>query len=134
MDMWNRQRESKNTKLYKIGSGTKLYYLWVRGFQHEERERDTHNHIISSQPNQRAAPVVHKFIWPRPALNVDSLIRRQELNSLLFLKSQNPQPMLPGMTSFISLVPLSIWEFYFDICEWCFPRARINTCVNVAPN
>ena len=52
-------------------------------------------YIVSSQPNQRAASVAHKFVWPRPALNLDSLVRWQELNSLLFLKSQNPQPTLP---------------------------------------
>ena len=55
-------------------------------FLHEERERETQSfyadcfYIVSSRPNQRAAPVVHKFVWPRPALNVDSPVRQQELN------------------------------------------------------
>ena len=69
--------------------------------RYEERERDTQSfyadcfYIVSSHPNQRAAPVADKFVWPRPVLNLDSLVRRQELNTLLFLKSPNPQPTLP---------------------------------------
>ena len=49
-------------------------------------------YIISSQPNQCTAPVVQKVVWPHPALKVNLLLPRQELNSLLFLKSQ---PTLP---------------------------------------
>ena len=71
----------------------------LKVFRHEERETQSFYadcfYIISSQPNQRAVPVAHKFVWPRPALNLDSLVRRQEHNSLLFLKSQNPQLTLP---------------------------------------
>ena len=96
-DMWNRHRESKIHDIHEIGSGTKLYYLWVKGFS-TRGERDTQSfyadcfYIVSSQSNQRAAPIAHKFVWPGPPLNHDSLVRRQELSSLLFLKSQ---PMLP---------------------------------------
>ena len=43
---------------------------------------------------------------------MSTLVWRQEL------KSPNPQPTLPGMTSFTFLVSFPIWEFYFDICEW----------------
>ena len=50
-------------------------------------------YIVSSQPNQRAVPVAHKFVWPHPALTLDSLVRRHELNSLLFLKSQPTIPV-----------------------------------------
>ena len=48
-------------------------------------------YIVSSQPNQREAPVAHKFVGPRSAMNLDSLVRRQELNSLLFSNAPNPQ-------------------------------------------
>ena len=86
-----------------------LLPLSLKVFRHEERETQSFYadcfYIVSSQPNQRAAPVAHKFVWPRPALNLDFLVRRQELNSLTFSKSQNPQPTLPGMTSFTPLVP-----------------------------
>ena len=41
----------------------------------------------------------------------------KKLNSLTFLKSPKSSALL-GMTSFASLVPIPIWGFYFDICEW----------------
>ena len=89
----HKHRNTKNTKF------TKLYYLWVKG-NSTGGERGTIFlsdcfYIVSSQPNQCAAPVAHKFVWPCPALNLNFLVRRQELNSLLFLKSPNPQPTLP---------------------------------------
>ena len=66
-------------------------------FRHEERETQSFYadcfYIVSSQPKQRAAPVAHKVVWPRLALNLDSLVWRQELNSLLFPKSQPPLPV-----------------------------------------
>ena len=87
----------KNLRL--LSSGTKLLFtfLSLKVFRHEERETQSFYadcfYIINSQPNQHAAPVVHKSIWPRPALNLDSLVRRLELNSLLFLESQPTLPM-----------------------------------------
>ena len=70
---------------------------------------------------------MHKFVWPRRAPKVNRLPPRKELKSLLFLESPNPQPTLPGMTSFASKVPFPIWEFYFDICEWRILPARAWT-------
>ena len=56
----------------------------LKVIRHEERETQSFYtdcfYIVSSQTNQRAAPVAHKVVWPRPSLNVDSLVRRQELN------------------------------------------------------
>ena len=131
--MWNRHRESKNTKLYEIDSGTKLLFtfLSLKVFRHEEWETQSFYadcfYIVSSQPNQRATPVAHKVVRPRPALKVNLLLPRRELNSLTFSKSQNPHPTLPGMTSFTSLVPFSICEFYFDISEWHILLSRAWT-------
>ena len=92
----------------------------------EEREAQSFNadcfYIVSSQPNQRAAPVACKFIWPRPALNVDSLVRRQELNSLLFLKSQPTVPVRDVIHIPWSLI--ATWDFYFDISERHILSAR----------
>ena len=104
-------------------------------------ERETHSfvadcfYIVSSQPNQRAAPVAHKFVWPRPTMNLDSLVRRQELNSMLFSNPPNPQPTLPVRD--VTHIPWS--QFYLGFLFWhlwmTHPlRARVNTCVNVAPN
>ena len=86
------------------------------------RERDTQSfyadcfYIVSSQPNQRTAPVAHKFVWPRPVLNLDSLVRRQELNSLLF--SQISAHVSGAWRHSQPLVLISTRVFYFDISEW----------------
>ena len=45
-DMWNKHRESKNTKLYEINSGTKAFITFeLKVIQHERRER----HNLSMQ-------------------------------------------------------------------------------------
>ena len=71
------------------GNSTHCFFSNLR---HEESETQSFYaecfYIVSSQPNQRAAPVAHKFVWPRPALKVKLLLPRRELNSLFFLKSQ----------------------------------------------
>ena len=91
----------KYTTFTKLVQVRKFITFELKVIRDEERERKTQSfytdcfYIISSQPNQRAAPVAHKVVWPRPALNLDSLVRGQELYSLLFFKSQNPQPTLP---------------------------------------
>ena len=39
-DVWNRHRESEIYDIHEIGSGTKLYYFWVKGYS-TWGERDT---------------------------------------------------------------------------------------------
>ena len=131
MDVWNRHRESKNTKLYEIGSGTKLFITFeLKVIRHEERKTKSFYadcfYIVSSQPNQRAAPVAHKVVWHRPGLNFNFPVRTQELNSLLFLKSQNPQPTLPVRdVTHISWSNFSIWDFILtSLNDTSSPRAR----------
>ena len=108
-----------------------FYCLWGQRLFDMRRETQSFYadcfYIVSSQPNQRVAPVEHKFIWPSSALKVNLLLPRRELNSLLFRKSQphascawrHPNP----------LVTLSIWDFYFDISEWHILSARAWTPV-----
>ena len=127
--MWNRHMESKSTKLYEIVSGTKRFITFeLKAFRHVERETQSFNadcfYIVSSQPNQRAAPVAHKVVWPRRAPKVNLLPPRQELSSLLFLKSH---PTLPLRDITHHLVPIPIWDFYFDISEWHILSARAWT-------
>ena len=106
-------------------------FLSLKVFRHEERETQSFYadcfYLISSQPNQRVAPIAHKFIWPRRAPKVNLSFGGRNSTNCFFLKSQNPQPTLPGIMSFTSLVPFTIWEFYFDICEWCILPARAWT-------
>ena len=93
-------------------------------------------YIVSSQPNQRAAPVAHKVVWPRTGLNLDSLVRTQEHNSLLFLKS--PKSLAHTSGTWRHSHPLAL-NFYLGFLFWPLwkthsLRARVNACVNVAPN
>ena len=72
-------------------------------------------------PTNARAPVAHKVVWPRL---VNLLLLRQELNSLLFLKSQPTLPMR-DVTQIPWVIP--IWDFYFDISEWPILSARAWT-------
>ena len=95
----------KYNTLRLLTSGTKLFLpLSLKVIRHEERERHTHNLYMlttftssARKHNQRAAPVAHKVVRPRPGLNLDSLVRRQELNSLLFLKSPKSSAHASGV-------------------------------------
>ena len=97
MDVWNRHKESENAKLLQVRN---FITFELKVIRHEERETQSFYadcfYIVSSQYNQRTAPVAHKFVWPHPALNLDSLVRRQELNPLLFLKSQKSSAHASG--------------------------------------
>ena len=130
-DVWNRHRESEIHDIHEIGLDTKLYYLWVKSYS-TWGERDTQSfyadcfYIVSSQPNQRAAPVMHKVVWPRPALNLDPLVRRQELNSLTFSQIIKSSAHASGAWRHSHpLVTIPIWDFYFDISEWHILSARV---------
>ena len=133
-DVWNRHSESEIHDIHEIGSGTKLLFpfLSLKVFRHEERETQSfyadYFYIVSSQTNQRTVPVAHKVVWLRPGLNVDSLVRRQELNSLLFLKTQ-PTLLVRDVTH-ISYLRFLFWHLWMT-----YPlRACVNTSVNVASN
>ena len=123
---------------HEIGSGMKLLFtfLSLKVFRHEERETQSFYadcfYIVSSQPNQRAALVAHKFVWSRPALNVDSLVRRQELNSLLFSNPKILSPHFQCVTSLTSPGSDSYLGFLFWHLWMTHPlRVRVNTCDNI---
>ena len=120
-------------KLYEIGSGTKLFITFeLKVFRHEERETQSFYadcfYIVSSQPNQRAAPVAHKFVWPRPALS------RSEAGTQLTAFSQIPKSPahasghevihLPGPISYLGILFWHLWMMHP-------PRVRVNTCAHV---
>ena len=113
----------------------------LKVIRHEERETQSFYadcfYIVSSQPNRRAAPVAHKFVWPRPALHIYSLVRRQELNLLLF--SQIPKilgPRFRCMTSFTHpLVSYPIWGFILtsvnDESSPVRAREHLRSCLHL---
>ena len=94
--MWNRHNVIECSSTYrnpKTRNFTKLVqvrnflftFLSLKVFRNEERETQSFYadwfYIFSFQPNQRAAPVAHKVVWPRPVLKVNLLLPRQELKS-----------------------------------------------------
>ncbi len=120
-DVWNRHRESEIHDIREIGSGTKLFITFELKVIRHERETQSFYaecfYIVSSQPNQHAAPVAHKVVLPRPVLNLNLPVRTQELNSAF--------PQIPKSSVHASgawrhshpLVQISIWDFYFDMSE-----------------
>ena len=103
--------------------------------RHDERKTQSFYadcfYIVSSRPNQCAAPVVLKFVWPRPVVNLDSLVRRQELNSLLFLKSPKSSAHASGAWCHSHpLAPISYLGFLFwHLWMTHPPRMRVKTCL-----
>ena len=131
--------ESGNLKFTKLLQVRNFIIFKLKVFRHEERETQyfyADFSIVSSQLNQRAAPGAPKFVWPRPALNLDSLVQRQELNSLLFLKSQKSSAHASGAWRHLHpLASIPIWDFYFDISEWHILSTRAWTpALMFAPN
>ena len=129
-DVWNRHRESEIHDIHEIGSGTKFYYLWVKGYS-TWGERKTHNlsmlTTFTSAPNHVRHPISKLLVWSRRAPKVNLVVRTQELNSLLFSNPPNPQRFrawrhLPPPVTFFYL-----GIFNFDICEWHIIPARAWT-------
>ena len=137
-DVWNRHRESKNTKLYEIGSGTKLFITFeLKGFS-TWGERHTLSfcadcfYIVSSQPNQRAAPVAHKVVCLAQLCKSTFFFRSRNSTNCFFSNlSQRfwwvTSPKYPGPSSYPGFLFWHPWMTH--------PlRTRVNTCVNVASN
>ena len=92
-------------------------------------------YIVSSQPNQRAVPVAHKVVWPRPGLNLNLPVRRQELNSLIFLKSQKSSAHASGAWRLSHpVVSFPIWGFILtsvnDASSPC-AREHLRSCLHL---
>ena len=111
--MWNVHRESEIHDIHEIGSGTKLYYLWVKGYL-TWGERDTQSFsadcfYICLEP--RAAPHLQTTGLASAGPESQSSCSDAGTQLTAFLKSPKFS-VLPGMTSF------PIWDFYFDFSEW----------------
>ena len=117
---------------------TKLVQVWnfitfeLKVIRHERETQSFYAgcfYIVSSQPNQRAVPVAHKNVWPRPCLNLSLPVQMQELNSLLFLKSQptllvHDVTHIPCLNSYLGFLIWHLWMTH--------PlRARVNICAHV---
>ena len=132
MDVWNRHRASEIHDIHEIGSGTKLYYLWVKGYS-TWGERDT---IFlcwlllhcqhSTQPTRGARSEQIRLASP----STESRLSRSDAGTQLTAFSQIPKSSAHASGAWRHSHPLatiSIWDFYFDISEWHILSARAWT-------
>ena len=127
--MWNRHRESKNSKLCEIGSGTKLFITFeLKVIRHEKREHNlsmltAFTPHLSTQPTrgarsaQSSSGLTQHWMW------TFSFRGRNSTNCFF----SNLSPRSRCVTSPTSLVRIPIWDFYFDISEWHIPSASAWT-------
>ena len=132
--MLNRHRQSRNIRntYDSFGSGTKLLFTFL-SLRFFDTWRERQNFFLCWLFHQTPPHVAH-FVDPNwshrgeaknwlPSSRLESQLSRSEFKSELtvFFKFQNPQPTLPGMTSFTSPVLFPIWGFYCDISH-CHTR------------
>ena len=129
----------KYNTLQLLSSGTKLFITSeLKVFWHEERETQSFYserfYIVSSQPNQRAAPVAHKSFGCVQLWKSTFFFQGRKSTHCFF---SNPKILSPRFRHDIIHLPSPI--SYLGILFWHLwmthpPRARVNTCVNVVPN
>ena len=120
--------ESEIHDIHEICSGTKLYYLWVKGYS-TWGERDTifYADCFYICPKPRAAP--HLQTTGLASAGPESQPSRSDARTQLTAFSQIPQILSASGHDVIHL-PGSYFlsgDFYFDICEWHILPARAWT-------
>ena len=127
--MWNRHRESEINDSHEIGSGTKLYYLWLKGYS-TWGERDTIflcwlllHRQLSTQPTRgvRSAQIRLASRWS------ESQLSRSEAGTQLTAFSQISAHASGAWRHPHPLFQIPIWDFYFDIYEWHILSAHVWT-------
>ena len=121
-DMWNRHQKLetlRNWFRYKI-----FYYLWVKGNSTcGERGTIFLCWLFHLPPTMFGTqPQTTGLVSASPKSQPSSSEARTQL--LLFLKSPNHQPTLP-VCDVTHIIP--IWDFYFDISEWCILSMHVWT-------
>ena len=121
--MWNRHRESEIHDIHEINSGTKLYYLWVKGYS-TWGERDTIflcglllHRQLSTQPTRSTRSVQIRLASPRS----ESWLCRLEAGTQLTAFSKIPKSSAHAYGVWRHshpLVSIPIWDFYLNISEW----------------
>ena len=144
--MWNRHRESEIHDIHEIGSGTKLYYLWVKGYSiWGERDTIFLCWLRTAQPTHCARQLsIQPTLGARSAQSrlasssSKSRLSRSEAGTQLTAFSQIPKILSPHfrcMTLLTSPNHISYLGFLFwHLWMTHSLRTRMNTCVNVAPN
>ena len=107
------------------------YHLWVkRSFDITREAQSFYAGFFICTPPTRVAPATRPL--QASESHPSSSDRKTQLN-WLFKKSQKSSARTSGAWRHSNpLVNLSVWDFYFDICErHILPRARVNTCAHV---
>ena len=108
----------------------------LKVIRHEERERHNLSMLTActSAPNHVWHPICKLLVWPWRASKVNLLLPRQELNSLLFLKSPKSSAHASGAWCHSPPPVYFYLGFYFDICEWRILRAlreNLRLCLHL---
>ena len=114
-----------------FGSGTKLFITFL-SLRFSDMRRERLNFFLSwlfHLTPLRAALRCKLLVWPQRAPKIDLLRPSPNLNSLLFFKSTNHQPIASGhdvihIPSSISYLGFLLWYLWLSLP----PRARVNIC------
>ena len=132
--------KSRRYKIHEIGSGTKLYYLWVKRFFDMRRER--HNlSMLTAFTSSVLNPTNARCPWRTNSSGHAQLwmstlsFGDRNTTNWLFPNLKILSPHFRCVTSPTSPGPNSHLGFLFWHLWMTYPlRTRVNTCVNVAPN
>ena len=132
-DEWNRHRESEIHDIHEIGSGTKLYYLWVKGYS-TWGERNT---IFLCRPllhlPQTTCGTPSANYWSGLGGPWKSTFPFGRRNSTLcfFSNPQNPQPALPVHD--VIHTPWSHFLILTSVNDASSPRAHehLRSCLHL---
>ena len=124
-------RNSRNWFRYET-----FYYLWVKGYS-TWGERDTIflcwlllHRQLSTQPTLGGSSAQSRLASPSSESQPSSSGAGSQLTAFSQISAHASGARRHPNT----LVPIPIWDFYFDISEWHILSARVNACINVAPN
>ena len=137
--MWNRHKKTKNTKLYEVGSGTKLLFTFLS--LKVMRERETERQREREREREAQSFYADFSICPHhvrhPAANYWSGLGEPQKST--FFRSGNSTNWLFSNPSKSSAHASGAWchshspvnlqskNFYFDISEWHVLPARAGT-------
>ena len=129
-DEWNRHRESEIHNIQEIGSGMKLYYLWVKGYS-TWGERDT---IFLCWPQTTCGtPSANYWSGLSGPRKSNFPFGCQNSTHCFFSNPQSPQPMLP-----VHDVIHTPWSHFLSgVLFWHLwmthpPCVHVNTCTHVS--
>ena len=120
--VWNRHRESEIHDVNEIGSGTKLYYLWVKVYS-TWGERDKIflcwlllHRQLSTQPTRGARSAQSRLASPRSECRLSSSEAGTQLTDFLQISKSSAHASGAWRHSH-PLVLIPILDFYFEISE-----------------